>query len=253
MRILICFLFFVPTLVSGQAKRFITQGRIEYERTVNMYVIIAKNTHKDNEIYRTKAFEDYKSSNPQFKKLKGTLTFLNAESVYEPESNIDKIDQFDRDPMASQHNITYSNMKSKSFITQKDVYGSTFLIRDSLRSIKWKITDERRDIAGFQCRRANGLTKDSVYVVAFYCEQIHVSSGPESFYGLPGMILGVALPHENVTWFATKVIEEPVGAGMINPPVKGEPITYRALVSKLTSSLSKLGSLAPAALRDFKL
>ncbi|SJN18479.1 hypothetical protein FM107_01375 [Sphingobacterium sp. JB170] len=41
--------------------------------------------------------------------------------------------------------------------------------------------------------------------MAFYSESIIPTGGPESFCGLPGMILGVALPHENVSWFATKV------------------------------------------------
>jgi GLPGLI family protein len=41
---------------------------------------------------------------------------------------------------------------------------------------------------------------DSVYIVAFYAEDIHVSSGPESFTGPPGMILKLSLPHEHVIW-----------------------------------------------------
>ena len=46
---------------------------------------------------------------------------------------------------------------------------------------------------------------DSVYVIAFYTDQITTTGGPESFNGLPGMILGVAIPRINTTWFATKL------------------------------------------------
>ncbi len=46
---------------------------------------------------------------------------------------------------------------------------------------------------------------DSIYVVAFYTDEILTTGGPESFTGLPGMILGIAIPHEHVSWFATKV------------------------------------------------
>jgi GLPGLI family protein len=48
-------------------------------------------------------------------------------------------------------------------------------------------------IAGFNCRRANAMIMDSIYVVAFYTDEILTTGGPESFSGLPGMILGVAL------------------------------------------------------------
>src|SRR6185437_10397918 len=102
--------------------------------------------------------------------------------------------------------------------SQKTIFDQPFLVKDSLRKIKWKITDENREIAGYNCRRANGLMMDSIYVVAFYTDKIPVSGGPESFSGLPGMILEVALPHENVIWRATKVTEAEIPQGAITPP-----------------------------------
>ena len=99
---------------------------------------------------------------------------------------------------------------TQTSITQKNVYDDLYLVKDSLRKIDWKITDETREIAGYECRRANAIVLDSVYVVAYYTIQIPFSGGPESFTGLPGTILGLALPHENMTWFATKVTEIPV-------------------------------------------
>ena len=44
--------------------------------------------------------------------------------------------------------------------------------------IKWKFTDEYRNILGYDCRRVNGIMQDSVYIVAFYTPQIPVSGGP---------------------------------------------------------------------------
>ena len=46
---------------------------------------------------------------------------------------------------------------------------------------------------------------DSVVVVAFYTDQILVKGGPESFNGLPGMILGLAIPRLSETIYATKL------------------------------------------------
>jgi hypothetical protein len=45
---------------------------------------------------------------------------------------------------------------------------------------------------------------DSIVVIAFYTDEIIPSSGPESFGGLPGMILGLAIPKMHTTWYATK-------------------------------------------------
>ncbi len=100
------------------------------------------------------------------------------------------------------------------------------MVKDTLPTIIWKLVDETRDIAGYSCRRANGLIMDSIYVVAFYSEEIRVSSGPESFTGLPGMILGVALPDEHVTWFAKLVTPQlPEISAAIVEPTNGKAVS----------------------------
>jgi GLPGLI family protein len=78
---------------------------------------------------------------------------------------------------------------------------------------------------------------DSIYVVAFYTDQIPVSGGPESFTGLPGMILGIALPYEHITWFATKISEMPIDPKDLTlPATKKQAITLNALKEKISSS-----------------
>ena len=113
-----------------------------------------------------------------------------------------------------------------------------------MRNIKWKITDETRAIAGFQCRRANALIMDSIYVVAFYTDEIITNGGPESFSGLPGMILGVAIPHEHITWFATKVYTETIPEASVKPPVKGKKITNANLLTTLQDRMKDWGKWA---------
>ncbi len=122
--------------------------------------------------------------------------------------------------MLNQCNTIFTNIATKQTVDQKKVFDQAYLVKDSVTRIKWKITDETREIAGYTCRRANGIYLDSIYVVAFYTTRIPVAAGPESFNGLPGMILGVALPHENITWFATKVTEASIPQDAIVPPKK---------------------------------
>jgi GLPGLI family protein len=79
-----------------------------------------------------------------------------------------------------------------------------------------------RQIAGYECRKAIAVINDSVTVVAFYSEEILLKGGPEGFTGLPGMILGLAIPRYNTTWFATKVEAKNVPIFNIAPPAKGK-------------------------------
>ena len=118
------------------------------------------------------------------------------------------------------------------------------MIKDSLRNLDWRITDETREIAGFECRKAVTKICDSVYVVAFYTDQIAVSSGPESFGGLPGMILGLAIPRLNTTWFATKLeLVEPTPV-QLSPIQKGKKVNWNQLYTELKKGFKDWGKEA---------
>lgn len=201
---------------------------IEYDRTVNTYAIIKKMLGKDPMALDAEKFEVYKKTQPQFKVLKSTLSYKNGKSIFVPAAADISVRPLFNIPFAEQQNTVYTDLSNKRIVSQKDLSGDFLLLTDSMRNIKWKITDETREVMGYQCRRANALVLDSVYVVAFYTDDIHVSGGPELFSGLPGMILELALPHENVIWKASKItFAEP--AINVVPPKKGRVVNYRQL------------------------
>ena len=246
-------LLFANTLFAQYA-RFPASGVIEYEKTVNMYALIKKKINKNNEGFYGPAFENFKKTQPQFKKVKSTLSFTGNKTIYTPiESSESNRSFFSDEPAASQPNIVYTDLNSFTSITQKSVFEETFLVKDSVRKINWKITNETREIAGYPCRRANAIVMDSIYVVAFYSDKIPVSGGPESFTGLPGMILGVALPHENITWFATKVTDTPVAANSLVAPKKGKSTDFNGLVTTLKAALKNWGDYAQNQFKVFLL
>lgn len=78
-------------------------------------------------------------------------------------------------------------------------------LKDSLQQVTWRFTDEYRNIAGYECRRVNGATADSLYIIAFYTDQIPVSGGPALVNGLPGMILGLVIPEMHINYWARNV------------------------------------------------
>ena len=230
------FIFLVLLAASngyGQQTRFISEGRIEFERKLNLH-----SQFNDDDSWTA----EFKKNIPQFKVTYFDLSFTNNKTFYKPgKENTDNNRLWEQ---PAENNIVYSDLEKHAAVSQKNVFEKTFLIHDSTRTIQWKITDEKRTIAGFECRRANAIVMDSLYVVAFYTDEIVTPGGPESFSGLPGMILGLAIPHEHITWFATKLFAIPVKESDFKIPAKGTKTTNTALKDNIKSSLKNWGKYA---------
>lgn len=229
----------------AQNAHFTNSGTITYEKSANTFAII-KRLYGDelNEGFMKQAYEQYKKTQPQFKVLKSTLVFDNSKTLFTPLPPETTSGSFLSIPEADQYNTIYTDLGAHSVTAQKAVFEQTFLVKDSVRKIKWKITDETRQIAGYECRRANGLMMDSIYVVAFFANQIPIPGGPESFGGLPGMILEVALPHENLIWKAISVTEGANSVQSIVPPQKGKPVNNKQLFETLKDVFKNRGDAA---------
>lgn len=242
------------TAISAMAQhaRFVSEGVIEFEKKINMYAKVKKSIDKENEAYMSKYYDQFVKSQPQFLTVKSNLLFANDKTLYTPiPITVTTQNSMYGDPNNNQPNIVFTDFSTRSSSVQKKVFEETFLIKDSIRPITWKLTGETREIAGYQCRRANGLMLDSIYVVAFYTDEITVSGGPESFSGLPGMILGVALPYENVTWFATLVSDKIVDKTQLKAPVKGKQINNKDLTARLNDLVKRWGDSAKRILNDY--
>jgi len=144
-----------------------------------------------------------------------------------------------RDGLLDYQATVYQDLSKSVSRSLFEVGGSTVLVQDSLLKVKWKITNEYRNIAGYDCRRANGIVLDSVYVVAFYTDLIPTPAGPGTVHGLPGMILGLAVPGQHFNIYATKV-------DLARPDIKSavgkkrdKPMTRRETREKLKDALGR--------------
>ena len=247
-------LLVLTTSLRAQYAHFTSSGTIEFERRTNAYALIQKTITKDNEAWMQPAFDYYKKNSPQFRVLNAKLEFDNNKTLYTPkEADMPQNLLMGDSPLLNQFNTIFTDIKAKHSVGQKRVFEQTYLVKDSTRMIKWKITDETREIAGYPCRRANGIYLDSIYIVAFYTTRIPVAGGPESFSGLPGMILGVALPHENITWFATKISESSISQNEIVPPKKGKTTNEKDLWKALQDAAESWGRIGKLYLKGFML
>jgi GLPGLI family protein len=224
----------LPGKLLAQQASFLTAGRVEYEKKINQHRIIEEEgeenfwvaeqkkwlTKVTTDFYELK-FNDHRSS---FKLLR---------------ENTDNKYFWGAKP--SDTDVAVQDLQNQRVIIQRDVFENTYLITDSMRTINWRITNETRTIAGFECKKAVGIICDSVYVVAFYTDEIIASTGPESIGGLPGLILGLAVPRLHTTWFATKVELTTPAETELTPKQKGKKITYRDLVIELNKGVKDWG------------
>lgn len=208
------FLYLLFSMAFYARGQFITSGKIEFERRTNQHSMLEDENMWD---------EMVKENLPKFAITYYDLVFDANKSLYQTgkEPNDKRIHW----ALNYITNIVYKDFQQSSITTQKNIFGSDYLISDSLPRTEWKITNEPRTIAGFECRKAVCKIMDSIIVIAFYTDEIIPSNGPESFGGLPGMILGLAIPKLHTTWYATKLelVNEP--ATNVIAPKEGKKYT----------------------------
>ncbi len=230
--IIICTILFCSTYLNAQVQ-FIQSGRIEFEKRVNQHAPILD---EGENMWNVEILKQI----PKFVSDIYELKFTSDKSVFKlAKENPNNKYMWGTKPVDT--DVSMQDFKKGISISQKEVFENTYLIKDSSRTWEWKIAEETREIAGFECRKAVTKICDSVYVVAFYTDQIPVSAGPESFGGLPGMILGLAVPRLNTTWFATKLELVTPTVGELNVKQKGKQIGRTQLTTELSKALKDWG------------
>ncbi|MFM7594904.1 MAG: GLPGLI family protein [Flavobacteriales bacterium] len=170
--------------------QFYAEGTIYYTRRTNL--------EKRFTDQRMKRFvtEDNKIKNDRF-----SLTFNDTISVFKylPPTTTDEM------AWLTSKNEYYQYLNPNKQLTIFQFFGTSVYVKDSLPIRPWKITDSKRTICGFNCRKAIYEKNDSTRIYAWYAPNILPSIGPEGFCGLPGTILGIATEDGGIIYFADKV------------------------------------------------
>lgn len=174
----------------------------------------------------------------------------------------------------------YKNIKDKKFVIDKEVMGKEFLIQDSLPKLNWKLGQETKEIGGYMCFKATAMQQANktdfrnfkmkkkeesdkkettsekpkttnfmeegeipkeIEVIAWYTPEIPVSQGPESYYGLPGLILEVSAGKTII--LCSKVIMNVKDKKEIKAPTNGKVVTqkeYDEIVSKKMEEMQQM-------------
>ncbi len=224
--------FFFHSIGVSQNTRIVSCGTIKYEKKVSVKKKLLASQDDDDDSFW---MEEMIKKAPNYSTEQFVMQFNPVESYYyyNKEASKESYRMWGDGDVATK-NIVYKNMKTMESKSLKQFYENDFLLIDSVKQFRWKLTREFRDIAGFECRKAIAIFNDSLYVIAYYTDDITCNSGPESFGGLPGMVLGVVMPRLYTTWFATSVETVCDENSIINKPMKGKKSTEAALIEKIS-------------------
>lgn len=214
------------------------------------------------------------------------LNFDKTASIYSEEEKLDAGDEMSRafkmaGSMMGGGGKQYKNIKEKTILQEKEIFGKEFLVSDTLPQIKWKMEGETKKIGNYNCYKATAviptdksnlmnyrpkkgaeeemkkkseeelkstnfmdmveMPKEKT-ITAWYTPEVPVSQGPENYYGLPGLILEVT---DGVTTIlCSKVVLNPKEKAEIKPLKKGEKVTqaqFADIMMKKMKEMQEMG------------
>ncbi|MFC5047972.1 GLPGLI family protein [Aquimarina hainanensis] len=74
------------------------------------------------------------------------------------------------------------------YIKKEEIFQRVFYTTGNIGDIKWNITNETKNIMGFECIKATSK-KEEFLITVWFTKEIPVISGPSNYFGLPGMVL----------------------------------------------------------------
>ncbi|MFY8127523.1 MAG: GLPGLI family protein [Chitinophagaceae bacterium] len=249
----------------------LSEGTIYFERKQNMH--------------RNLPNEQMKAMIPEFRTSEHILIFKNNTSLYKksPTDELPDASAMGNSggPIVMKmsggpaDDITYKDLNTQEKIVYKNFLRNEYLIVDSVKPRTWKLTDETKIILGYTCRKAittinqpkarmmististnnssdttaknssQDIKSKEVEVVAWFCEQINISSGPEEFGSLPGMILEIDIDNGGTIFNAIE-IKKKIDKSEFVIPTNGKKVTqaeFTAESKKIMEEMQKGGGM----------
>lgn len=206
----------------------VTSGKIVYERKTNLHKLF-----KDNPRVKNFLNEDIKYRIEDF-----VLYFDDTSSAYLPIPSEESAQGFMK--FLTSHNKVYQNFNTNEKQIVMDMWGQETFIKDSISPKTWKVTDSKRKIGGYQCRKAIWEMNDTTRIYAWFSVDLVPSIGPEGFAGLPGTILGLATENGSIIYFAKEVeAMKPPKAEMVLDTKGKDVYTTTELKAIITEKMGK--------------
>ena len=135
----------------------------------------------------------------------------------------------------------YKNIADQTYLQEQEMMGKEYLVKDKSEPFEWELSEETKKIGNYTAQKASftkivdsrqfstGMTemenvKDTIQVTVWFTPEIHVSHGPENYFGLPGLILEVQ--NQGRTLICEKIELNPsADPVIIERPSKGKEMT----------------------------
>jgi len=183
----------VVVLMTATSFAQMTSGKIVFYRKMNL-----KKMFKDNPRVAPMLNDDITWNVDSF-----ALYFDENRSAFLPIEG----DEMERGmmKMLTPQNSTYKNLSKNERMVEMVMMGTPMTIKDTVKQRVWKVTDSKRRIAGYMCRKSVLEVNDTTRLYAWFTSDIVPAIGPEGFDGLPGAILGFANEEGSIVYFAKRV------------------------------------------------
>src|SRR5882724_2983202 len=216
-----------PATPAANGPAVLTEGKVIYERKVN--------------VHRRMTDESMKSMIPEFSTSKSELNFSAGESIYK---NIKEDDDI-RDHAGDDNNRVimkfgggddqvYKNYTLEKMTEQRELGPKKYLIEDTLPRQSWKLSVETKTIQGYTCKKALTHNREGKEVIAWYCEDIRTSTGPEGYGGLPGLILELNSNDAEIVITVLEITTKGFDKKMVKAPTDGKKISRKEFQQMMT-------------------
>jgi GLPGLI family protein len=229
-KILLPLILLVATFAKAQKK----EGIVSFQQKMNLHRSMPNMD------------ENMKAMIPEYRTSEYQLAFTAAVSLYkEIESDEEETDRNGnvRMTMRRPKGEVYYNLKDKKRIELREMMDKKHRIEGEMKTTPWKITEETKMIQGLPCMKATfeDTTGRKKQIEAWFTPAIPYSIGPESYGGLPGMILEVIINEGEMLFTATKIDYKTPAAEDLAEPKGGTPISEEDYRKEMKEMRKKWG------------
>ena len=251
----------------------VKEGKLIFERKVNMHKMITD--------------PEMRARIPEFRTDKFELLFNEQASMFKTIPEEEAPDPFAnsggggerggmRFAFRMPETATYTDIPNQMQYESRSLFEKEFLIVDSLKPNKWKLSEETKTIAKFVCKKATtmivpqqmnmrfggGRNRNNpdttapvkpkeIELVVWYTESIPVSVGPDAYAGLPGAILEVDSDNGGNVITATEFTAK-YAAKELKQPTKGDKMNraqFAESMKKIMEDMQRGGGMGGMRIR----
>ncbi len=119
----------------------------------------------------------------------------------------------------------YYDFGKNEKIEQVEFMTRDFLVKSGIEKQDWKISDKKKNVLKYICLGAVKQKGNST-ITAWFASDIPISTGPAEYYGLPGLILEIAV-NGVVTYTATSIDLTPPKMRLLSLPKDGKKVNQK--------------------------